>query len=207
MLSDYSFHIASTPRCPSFDKCFLKLFRRISKIRLLIQLSDSIMYFCVQIPFKNGFKNKEGLLVQEGERSRSSCHQVKLGPGAHRVSSRLSLASFFPSVLQDISFIFKSHMLASSSCRLLTATTPNAGGELIPNHSREKGEILLAVPMEERTSYPGSSRPMSPLTSSDCLCDHHQTSSHHQREVMYSLAWNNGPLGSSCAVCPSSPQP
>lgn len=130
MLSDYSFHIASTPRCPSFDKCFLKLFRRISKIRLLIQLSDSIMYFCVQIPFKNGFKNKEGLLVQEGERSRSSCHQVKLGPGAHRVSSRLSLASFFPSVFQDISFIFKSHMLASSSCRLLTATTPNAGGEL-----------------------------------------------------------------------------
>ena len=128
MLSDYSFHIASTPRCLSFDKCFLKLFHRISKIRLLIQLSDSIMYFCVQIPFKNGFKNKEGLLVQEGERSRSSCHQVKLGPRAHRVSSRLSLASFFP-----LSFKISassSHMLTSRSCRLLTATTPNAGGEL-----------------------------------------------------------------------------
>lgn len=96
------------------------------------------MYFCVQIPLKNGFKNKEGLLVQEGERSRSTCHQVKLGPGAHRVSSRLSLAPLLSSVFQDISFIFKSHTLASSSCRLLTATTPNAGGELRTKQSKRK---------------------------------------------------------------------
>ena len=122
----------------SFDKCFLKLFRRISKIRLLVQLPDSIMYFCVQIPLKSGFKTKEGLLVQEGEGSRSSRLQVKLGPGAHRVSSRLSLASFLSSVFQDISVIFKSHTLASSSCRLLTATTPNAGGELHTKLSKRK---------------------------------------------------------------------
>ena len=111
------------------------------------------MYFCIQIPLKNGFKNKDGLLVQEGERSRSSCHQVKLGPGAHRASSRLSLASLLSSVFQDISFIFKSHTLAFSSCRLSTATTPNAGGELHTKLSKRKRRDSSSSSHGERISY------------------------------------------------------
>lgn len=45
MLSDYSFHIASTSQMPlSFDKSLQKLFCRFSNIRAVVQLPESSKY-------------------------------------------------------------------------------------------------------------------------------------------------------------------
>lgn len=137
--------------------------------------------------------NSEWCLGQGGgpgsgsRKVRCGWHQVRLDPGARRVSSWLSSAAFLDSVLHLS--VPRGGLQQSQAPRLLRLLMQEGAGWPTTLYSRKRRDSSSSAQGRESLTS-GSPEPTSPLTSSasTVFCDHHQISPSGQSEGLDSLA-------------------